>query len=85
MRLLSSFLVLALSTSAALAADVGPLSPGMPAGVKHAQSDGPPIYVLVGIGALALGIGLVAADHGNGAPTSGPSGTITASSTTATV
>jgi hypothetical protein len=84
MRLLSSFLALALSTSAALAADVGPLSPGAPAGVKHAQSDGPPLYILVGAGALALGIALVASDHSNGAPTSGPSGTITASSTTAT-
>jgi hypothetical protein len=84
MRLLSSFLALALSTSGALAADVSPLSPGTPAGVKQAQMDGPPLYILAGAGALAIGIALIASDHSNGAPTGGPSGTITASSTTST-
>jgi len=54
MRLLSFSLVLALSTSAALAGDVGPLSPGAPAGVKRAQAnDSAVLYALLGAGALA--------------------------------
>jgi hypothetical protein len=82
MRLLSSFLALALSTSAVLAADVGPLSPGAPAGVKHAQMEGDtPLYVLLGAGVLLGGIALVSASHSNGSPASGPSGTIIASTT----
>ena len=86
MRLLSAFLALALSTSAALAADVAPLSPGKPAGVKHAQDwNGPSVYVLVGVGVLAAAIGIISANHSNGAPTGGPSGTVVGSSTTATV
>jgi hypothetical protein len=81
MRLLSSFLVLALSTSAALAADVGRLSPGAPAGVKHAQTEGnTPLYVLLGTAALA-GIALAVSNHGNGAPGGSPSGTITPTTT----
>ena len=52
MRLLSSFLALALSTSTALAG--GPLSPGAPAGVKRAQtSDSTVLYALLGAGAIA--------------------------------
>jgi hypothetical protein len=54
MRLISSFLALALSTSAALAGDVGPLAPGVPAGVKHAQESGNIVlYGLLGAGAVA--------------------------------
>ena len=54
MRLLSSFLALALSTSAALAGDAGPLSPGAPAGVKRAQEgDNTILYALLGAGAIA--------------------------------
>ena len=53
MRLLSFFLALALSTSAALAGDVGPLSPGKPAGVKHAQANGN-IILWGAVGAAAL-------------------------------
>ena len=54
MRLLSCVLALALSTSAALAGDLGPLSPGAPAGVKRAQ-DGSNValYAVLGAGALA--------------------------------
>jgi hypothetical protein len=87
MRMLSSFLALALSTSATLAADVAPLSPGAPAGVKHAQAmnEGTPLYVLIGVGAIAAAIGIISATHSNGSPASGPSGTIVGSSTTATV
>ena len=52
MRLLSSFLALALSTSAALAGE--PLSPGAPAGVKRAQtSDNTILYAVLGVGAIA--------------------------------
>ena len=52
MRLLSSFLALALSTSTALAG--GPLSPGAPAGVKRAQESSSTIlYALLGVGAIA--------------------------------
>lgn len=85
MRLLSAFLALALSTSATLAADVGPLSPGAPAGVKHAQLEGTPLYVLIGAGVIGAAIGIISANHSNGAPTGGPSGTVIGSSTTATV
>ena len=54
MRLLPSFLALVLSTSAALAGDVGPLSPGAPAGVKRAQtSDNTILYGVLGVGAIA--------------------------------
>ncbi len=54
MRLISSFLALALSTSAALAGDVGPLSPGAPAGVKRAQtSESTILYAVLGVGAIA--------------------------------
>jgi len=54
MRLLPFLLALALSTSAALAGDVGPLSPGTPAGVRHAQlSDSRILYGVLGAGALA--------------------------------
>ena len=38
MRISSTILALALSTSVALAAEVGPLPQGAPAGAKHAQS-----------------------------------------------
>jgi hypothetical protein len=54
MRLLSSFLALALSTSTALAGDMGPLSPGAPAGVKRAQDSSSTVfYALLGVGAVA--------------------------------
>jgi len=38
MRILSTFVALALSTSAALAGSLGPLPAGTPAGVKQAQA-----------------------------------------------
>jgi hypothetical protein len=69
MRLLSSFLALALSTSTALAADVAPLSPGVPAGVKPAQdymlgSDNTLLFIGLGAAAIA-GIALAASSGGN--------------------
>jgi hypothetical protein len=53
MRLLFAFLALALSASAALAGDVGPLSPGAPAGVKGAQTSSTILYGVLGAGAIA--------------------------------
>jgi hypothetical protein len=83
MRLLSSFLVLALSTSAVLAADVGPLSPGVPAGVKRAQMSGNTIlYVALGAGAIA-GIAIAASSGDDAKPTPAPPTTTT--TTTGTV
>ena len=65
MRISPTIVALALSTSAALAADLGPLPPGAPAGVKHAQSDDNTIiYSVLGAGALAF-IGLVIAQRGS--------------------
>jgi len=55
MQISSILVALALSTSAALAADVGPLPPGAPAGVKHAQeSDDTILYSVLGVGAVAF-------------------------------
>ena len=55
MRLLSTFVALALSASTAMAGDLGPLSPGAPAGVKHAQeADNTILFVVLGAGAVAV-------------------------------
>lgn len=54
MRLLSTFLALALSTSVAMAGDLAPLAPGAPAGVKQAQAgDNTVLFVALGAGAIA--------------------------------
>lgn len=64
MRLISLVLALALTSSAALAGDVTPLSPGAPAGVKQAQmGSDTALYVLLGV-AVVVGIA-VAASSGN--------------------
>ena len=81
MRLLSSFLALTLSTSAVLAADVGPLSPGAPAGVKHAQeSDNTILYVAIGAAVIA-GIAIAASSGDDAAPTPAPPTTTTSTGT----
>ena len=55
MRLLSTFVALALSASAAMAGDLGPLPPGAPAGVKHAQeADNTILFAVLGVGAVAI-------------------------------
>jgi len=55
MRLLSTFVALALSASTAMAGDLGPLPPGAPAGVKHAQeADNTILYGVLGAGAVAV-------------------------------
>jgi hypothetical protein len=65
MRLLSIFSALALSASAAMAGDLGPLSPGAPAGVKHAQEgDNTVLLSVLGAGAIAV-IGFVVANGGH--------------------
>ena len=60
----------ALTASAAMAADVGPLTPGKPAGVKQAELSTTTWVLLgtVGIAAIAIGV----ASGSNGSPTSGP-------------
>ena len=67
MRLLSTFLALALSASAAAAGELGALSPGAPAGVKHAQEKGNSntiLYTALGAGAVAF-IAYVVSNGGN--------------------
>lgn len=71
MRLISSILALvlatgALTTSAALGADTGPLKPGVPAGVKHAQADGR--LVAFGLGAVALAAIILAVSQDDDSP-----------------
>ena len=81
MRLLSSFLTLALSTSAVLAADVGPLAPGTPAGVKRAQdTDNTVLYVALGAGAIAA-IAIAASSGDDASPTPAPPTTTTSTGT----
>lgn len=64
MRLVSLVLAMALTSSAALAGDAKPLSPGAPAGVKKAQLGmDTGLYIVLGV-ALVVGIA-VAASSGN--------------------
>jgi hypothetical protein len=80
MRLFSSFLALALSTSAALAGDVGQLSPGAPAGVKHAQeSSNIVLYSLLGAGAIAGFVVALTSGTNSGTPQASPTTTSIAS------
>jgi hypothetical protein len=63
-QMLSTAIALAFTASAALAADVGPLSSGHPAGVHKAQSeDNTVLFIGLGV-AAAIGIA-VAASSGN--------------------
>ena len=55
MRILSTFVALALSISAALAGDLGQLPAGTPAGVKQAQTgDNTILLGALGLGAVAF-------------------------------
>jgi hypothetical protein len=67
MRILSPFLALALSASTAFAADVAPLSPGAPAGVKPAQeiTAGNHTWLYVAIGAAVIAGIAIAASGGD--------------------
>ena len=83
MRLISGFLALALSTSAALAGDVAPLTPGAPAGVKHAQDMGHNTILYIGLGAAAVAGIAVAATSGDDAKPAAPTVTTTLNTTAA--
>ncbi len=65
-----TLIAVALSTtliaSAALAADVSPLAPGKPAGVKQAQMGTTP-WVLIGVGVVAA-VAIGVASSSNGSP-----------------
>jgi hypothetical protein len=64
MRILSTFVALSLSTSAALAGNLGPLPAGAPAGVKQAQAaDNTVLLSVVAAGAAAF-IGVVVSNGG---------------------
>lgn len=81
MRLISSVLALALSTSAVLAADVGSLAPGAPAGVKRAQMEGNTLlYVAIGAAVIA-GIAIAASSGDDATPTPAPPTTTTSTGT----
>lgn len=80
MRLLSAFLVLALSTSAALAGDGTPLSPGKPAGVRQAQvKDSTILYGALGAGAVAGFLVALTGGNNSGPVVAAPSTTSIAS------
>ena len=65
MRILSTLVALALSTSAVLAGDLGPLPAGTPAGVKQAQAgDNTILLGALGVGAVAF-IAFVVSQGGN--------------------
>jgi len=76
--LLSTALALALTTSSLAAAEVGPLAPGKPAGVKKAEYEGDPtLLIVLGI-AVAIGIAVAVSnsnDHNNGGTTTPTTGT----------
>jgi len=69
-----TFIAIALSTtliaSTAFAADVGPLAPGKPAGVKQAEM-ATTTWVLVGVGVVAA-VAIGVASSSNGSPLNGP-------------
>ena len=82
MRLLSGFLALALSTSAALAGDLVPLSPGAPAGVKRAQiSNSTILYGALGAGAIAGFLVALTSGSNSGPAVAAPTTTSIASTT----
>jgi hypothetical protein len=76
--LLSTALAFALTTSSLAAAEVGPLAPGKPAGVKKAEYEGDPtLLIVLGI-AVAIGIAVAVSnsnDHNNGGTTTPTTGT----------
>lgn len=65
--LAATALALALFTSSSLsAAEVGPLAPGKPAGVKAADYEGDPTLVIVLGAAVLIGIIVAASNSGHG-------------------
>ena len=55
-----------LATSALAAETISPLPSGKAAGVKKAQDADNTVWWVVGLGAVAAGVGLVASGNGNG-------------------
>lgn len=77
--LISAALALALSSGGLAAAQVGPLPPGRPAGVKKADYEGDPTLLIVLGVAAAIGIALAASsggDHDHGGTTTPTTGTV---------
>jgi hypothetical protein len=81
MRLFSAFMALALSTSAALAGDLAPLSPGTPAGVKRAQTSTTILYGVLGAGAVAGFLVALTSGSNSGPVVAAPTTTSIASTT----
>jgi hypothetical protein len=70
--LIAVALATSLVSSAVLAAEVGPLAPGKPAGVKQAELS-TTSWVLIGTGAVAaIAIGVAASSNGSPNPGSTP-------------
>jgi hypothetical protein len=76
--LIAAALALALTTSSLAAAEVGPLAPGKPAGVKKAEYEGDPtLFIVLGV-AIAIGIAVAVSnsnDNNNGGTTTPTTGT----------
>jgi hypothetical protein len=67
--LCAALLAAALLTGNAFAADdAKPLPPGKAAGLKTAQDDSDTLFYIIGIGAVAAGIALLASDSGSNGP-----------------
>ena len=80
MRLISLILAFSVASSAAFAADTGPLVPGAPAGVKKAQMEDSTITWLV-LGAAAVAAIAVGVSSGNGSPAASGGGSTTTTAT----
>ena len=63
--LITTVLALALTTSSLAAAEVGPLAPGKPAGVKKAEYEGDPTLLIVLGVAVAIGIAVAVSNSNN--------------------
>jgi len=74
--LISTALALALSTTSLAAAEVGPLAPGKPAGVKKANYEGDPtLWIVLGV-AVVVGIAVaVSSGDDNNSTTTPTTGT----------
>jgi len=75
--LIATALALALTTSSLTAAQVGPLAPGKPAGVKKAEYEGDPtLFIVLGV-AVAIGIAVAvsSSNDNNGGTTTPTTGT----------
>jgi hypothetical protein len=68
--MIATILASSLLVSSAIAADVAPLSPGKPAGIKQADIEAGGVLLWVGVGALAAGIAFaVSSSQGNSSST----------------